>query len=127
MRMRPIQRHTGLRGAILGYERVKARVCAQPLAEYRPARPLAADDSFSSSTSGVNHALSRRNKPPLSPFHLAVSRATVLPLFVLRAAALSSALIIRRYTTNSATMALRGTLESNCHGTRAASTYQRHC
>lgn len=39
----------------------------------------------------------------------------------------SSALIIRRYTTNSATMALRETPESSCHGTRAATGHQRHC
>lgn len=39
----------------------------------------------------------------------------------------SSLLIIRRYTTYSATMALRGSPESSFYGTRAASAYQRHC
>jgi hypothetical protein len=70
MRARPTQRRAAfsrcgrrLRGAF------KARVCAQPPMESRPARPLVADGSFLGSASGVNHAQPRRNEPPFSPFH----------------------------------------------------------
>lgn len=107
--------NTETRFSRCGYRACLKHVCARnPDGESHPVRPLAVEGSF-------ERGLTTPSRGGTNPLAFAVPLGPTMPPLS------SSALIIRRYTTNSATMALRETPESSCHGTRAATGDQRHC